>query len=283
MDTFVDSSWYYLRYLDPNNTNEPFSLESAKKHMPVDVYIGGIEHAMTHLFVSRLISRFLYNKGHLPCAEPFKRFIAMGMVKGETFKTKSGKYIPSSEIKKENDKYFYKETGEIVSRDMEKMSKSKLNGIDPQSMIEKYGVDFTRLFLVNFVHPKSDRNFLLAPDMLQGTNLIFRNVWQLVNSVLDHLTTVTQIDPSNSSDELNTEIYKTRNHNLNMIDFSLNENFNIPTYLVAVAKINKFLKVKAFLHLHIHSFMIFLILFIFFRKFTKRTTMKSFMNYSLKC
>ena len=160
MDTFIDSSWYYLRYLDVNNQNEPFDTQIALREMPVDIYIGGIEHAMTHLFVSRLISHFLYDQNKLPAKEPFKRFIAMGMVKGETFKTKSGRYVPADQVVSKDDKFYCKNTNEELSNDFEKMSKSKLNGIDPQFMIQKYGVDFTRLFLLNFVHPKSDRNFI---------------------------------------------------------------------------------------------------------------------------
>lgn len=161
MDTFMDSSWYYLRYLDVDNPNEPFSQEQAFKFMPVDTYIGGIEHAMTHLFVSRLITHFLHDEGRVPAREPFLRFIAMGMVKGETFKTKSGRYVQSDQVgTREDGKFVHKETSEVLEKDFEKMSKSKMNGIDPQFMIQKYGIDFTRFFLLNFVHPKSDRNFL---------------------------------------------------------------------------------------------------------------------------
>jgi leucyl-tRNA synthetase len=161
MDTFIDSSWYYLRYLDVNNESEPFAVEKAIKHMPVDIYIGGIEHAMTHLFVSRLVTHFLYEQGKLPAREPFKRFISMGMVKGETFRTKAdGRYVPASEVVLEKDKCLHKQTREELTKDFEKMSKSKMNGIDPQFMIQRYGVDFTRFFLLSFVHPKTDRNFL---------------------------------------------------------------------------------------------------------------------------
>lgn len=156
----MDSSWYYLRYLDVNNTQAPFDPSIIHKEMPVDIYIGGIEHAMTHLFVSRLISHFLYDQGKMPSKEPFKRFIAMGMVKGETFKAKSnGRYVQSEKVVEKNGKYYCSETNEELAKSFEKMSKSKLNGIDPQFMIQKYGVDFTRFFLLNYVHPKSDRNF----------------------------------------------------------------------------------------------------------------------------
>ncbi len=114
---------------------------------------------MTHLFVSRLITHFLNHQNKINFKEPFSRFLAMGMIKGETFTTKSGKYIPSDKIECVENKYFIADTNEQVGKHFEKMSKSKLNGIDPEFMIEKYGIDFTRLFLVNFVHPKSDRNF----------------------------------------------------------------------------------------------------------------------------
>ena len=85
----------------------------------------------------------------------------MGMIKGESFKTKNGKYIPTNEVEtKENGKYFLRDNPDVeLSRDFEKMSKSKLNGIDPEFMVDLYGIDFTRLFIINFVHPKSDRNF----------------------------------------------------------------------------------------------------------------------------
>jgi leucyl-tRNA synthetase len=156
----MDSAWYYLRFLDVNNHNELFDKQITKSEMPVDIYIGGVEHAMTHLFVSRLITHFLHEQNQVPTKEPFKRFIAIGMVKGETFKTKNGRFVPSANVICKDNKYFERETNEELSKNFEKMSKSKLNGIDPQYMIDKYGVDFTRLFLLNFVHPKSERNFL---------------------------------------------------------------------------------------------------------------------------
>ncbi len=159
MDTFVDSSWYFLRYLDVNNEKEPFDLEKVNKQMPVDIYVGGIEHAMTHLFVSRLITHFLYYQNKLKFKEPFTRFLAMGMIKGETYTTKSGKYLPADKVQAKNNKYYECDSNEQVFKHFEKMSKSKLNGVDPEFMISQYGIDFTRLFLVNFVHPKSDRNF----------------------------------------------------------------------------------------------------------------------------
>ncbi|RNA40230.1 putative leucine--tRNA mitochondrial [Brachionus plicatilis] len=249
MDTFMDSSWYYLRYLDVENEYEPFSTEVAMKEMPVDIYIGGVEHAMTHLFVSRLICHFLYDLEKLPAKEPFQRFIAMGMVKGETFKTKNGRYVQAQNVIEKNDKFYCSQTNEELKVDFEKMSKSKLNGIDPQDMIQKYGVDFTRLFLLSFVHPKSDRNFIMSSDMVNGTMGIFQKLWELVGKACTELETnglSKSIYRDQKISTLKNELYNVRNSQLSMINHNLNENFNLPSYLVAFSKIIKFLKKYSF-------------------------------------
>ncbi|CAF4335844.1 unnamed protein product, partial [Adineta steineri] len=93
MDTFVDSSWYFLRYLDNDNTEKPFEPNIVNKLMPVDLYIGGLEHALTHLFVARFIQHFMHSKGLCTSLEPFKRFIPIGMVQGKTYKTSNGQYV----------------------------------------------------------------------------------------------------------------------------------------------------------------------------------------------
>ena len=247
MDTFVDSSWYFFRYLDVNNKTEIFSGDSANELMPVDVYIGGAEHAMTHLFVSRLVTHFFYQEKKINFFEPFKRFIAMGMIKGESFKASNGKYIPSDLVESRNEKYYIKGTSDELRKDFEKMSKSKLNGIDPEWMIERFGIDFTRLFLVNFVHPKSDRNFSLAPDMIEGTKVIFDRLWKLTLKV-DKLLLNEPIQYSRTKDyeAFLSELYKVRNSQLSMIEFNLTNNFNIPSYIVAASKLLKFLAKEKF-------------------------------------
>lgn len=100
MDTFVDSSWYYLRYLDPKNNKSMFDVNKAKKMMPVDLYIGGKEHAVLHLYYARFISHFLYSQGLLPEREPFKRLLVQGMVMGRSYRVKgTGRYVNESQIK----------------------------------------------------------------------------------------------------------------------------------------------------------------------------------------
>ncbi|EUB63552.1 Leucyl-tRNA synthetase [Echinococcus granulosus] len=104
LDTFVDSSWYYLRFLDPTNSKEICSRDNAHKHIPVDIYIGGIEHAIRHLFYARFIAHFLHRElGLLPCREPFRRFLPVGLVMGRTFRSSiTGQYFPAQDIDKDS-------------------------------------------------------------------------------------------------------------------------------------------------------------------------------------
>ena len=132
MDTFVDSSWYFLRYLDPHNSKEMFDKNLATTGMPVDLYIGGKEHAVLHLYYARFVNHFLHSIGLVPQPEPFKRLLVQGMVMGRSFRVKgSGKYLKEGEVKILNAKKNQAEeleTGNPVVMQWEKMSKSKLNG-----------------------------------------------------------------------------------------------------------------------------------------------------------
>ncbi|KAI3384926.1 hypothetical protein SNEBB_000115 [Seison nebaliae] len=189
MDTFMDSSWYYLYYSYQNEMKDKRIFDELPKLFPIDLYLGGLEHAITHLFTSRFITYFLQQehqlKNNIPnrqmrFIEPFKRFLPIGMIKGSTMKLKStGQYVPLSEcVEKEKDKYFWK--GKEVSESFEKMSKSKFNGINPIKIIEDHGIDLTRFLTLSFVAPKSDRNFSL--DQMKSCETFLLN---LQNSFLN--------------------------------------------------------------------------------------------------
>ncbi|GJC93581.1 leucyl-tRNA synthetase [Colletotrichum higginsianum] len=163
MDTFVDSSWYYARFADPHNASEPLSAEAAKT-LPVDLYIGGIEHAILHLLYARFIYKFLATTPLFPSSgeavavqEPFKRLITQGMVHGKTYTDpKSGRFLKPNEIDlsdPSNPKVVA--TGATANLSFEKMSKSKYNGVDPTEFISKYGADATRAHIL-FQAPVSD-------------------------------------------------------------------------------------------------------------------------------
>jgi leucyl-tRNA synthetase len=158
LDTFVDSSWYFLRFLDPMNKKVIISKDKASQ-MPVKAYIGGMEHAIKHLLYARFVNKFLFDLECVPCGEPFENIITQGLVKGESFRLKStGQYITKEDAQKLN-------PDELIV-DVEKMSKSKLNGISPIEAIHKYGVDCLKLALV-FAGPV-EKDILLSEGQLNS-------------------------------------------------------------------------------------------------------------------
>lgn len=163
LDTFVDSSWYYLRFLDSMNKNRIYDEKIIEQFMPVDLYIGGKEHAVLHLYYARFINNFLHSKGLSPYPEPFQRLLVQGMVMGKSFRVKgSGKYLKEEEVEvvdSKKNKAICKGTNEQVVITWEKMSKSKFNGVDPSDMIAEYGTDTTRLIILGDVAPTSHRNW----------------------------------------------------------------------------------------------------------------------------
>ncbi|KAL4801702.1 hypothetical protein BDV18DRAFT_72123 [Aspergillus unguis] len=187
MDTFVDSSWYYLRFLDAANKQQPFSPSVAR---PVDVYIGGVEHAILHLLYSRFIYKFLSQSNLFPeiartgdltaPAEPFKTLLTQGMVHGKTYAEPStGRFLLPDELDISNpDKPVIKASGETPSVSFEKMSKSKHNGVDPGTCVSKYGADATRAHVL-FSAPVSE---VLEWDetKIVGIERWFSRLWKLI-------------------------------------------------------------------------------------------------------
>ena len=166
MDTFVDSSWYFLRFLDPTNTDRIFSSEVTNQ-MPVKAYIGGMEHAIKHLLYARFVHKFLKDLGLVKIPEPFENIITQGLVKGLTYKLKdTGRYLSKDEAKQY--------TKEQVSVEVEKMSKSKLNGISPLDAIREHGLDCLKLSMV-FAGP-------VEKDILMDEKLITTMVGMTLNT-----------------------------------------------------------------------------------------------------
>ncbi|KAF7955058.1 uncharacterized protein EAE97_000317 [Botrytis byssoidea] len=157
MDTFVDSSWYFMRFADPKNSTTPFSPEAANAILPVDVYIGGVEHAILHLLYARFISKFLSTTPLWPegstknvLGEPFKKLLSQGMVHGKTYLDPSnGRFLKPEEVDLTTpSKPILIASGEIAKISYEKMSKSKYNGVDPAQCMTKYGADATRAHML---------------------------------------------------------------------------------------------------------------------------------------
>ncbi|KIX06412.1 leucine-tRNA ligase [Rhinocladiella mackenziei CBS 650.93] len=160
MDTFVDSSWYFMRFPDSTNSVEPFSRQSAAAMLPVDTYVGGVEHAILHLLYARFIYKFLCNEGlvsgETSNEEPFQRFVAQGMVHGKTFSDPdTGRFLRPHEVEHDGELAVIKSTGKSPTATWEKMSKSKHNGVDPSAAIEKFGADALRAHIL-FAAPVSE-------------------------------------------------------------------------------------------------------------------------------
>lgn len=160
MDTFVDSSWYYYRFLDHDNDKLPFDKEKLIGNTPVHCYIGGKEHAVLHLYYARFMSYFLHSQGMTTMPEPFKKLLVQGLIMGQSYKVKSsGKYLPPENVEKVGEVYKEKGTGEPILVQWEKMSKSKYNGENPQRLLTTYGCDTTRLLILADVPPATSRKW----------------------------------------------------------------------------------------------------------------------------
>ena len=189
MDTFIDSSWYFLRYPDANNDQQVFDPAKTNDWMPVDQYVGGIEHAILHLLYSRFFTKVLRDRGLLNFDEPFQRLLTQGMVQGMTYKNPAtGKYIPSDRVDPAAPKD--PETHEPLEVFYEKMSKSKYNGVDPEAVLAKYGADTARMFILFKAPPEKDLEWEDAD--VEGQFRFLNRVWRLVTDFRGQLPTSSQ-------------------------------------------------------------------------------------------
>ena len=160
LDTFVDSSWYFLRFCSPHNLDRGFTQEEANYWMPVDQYIGGVEHAILHLLYSRFFMQALsYKNDDFKLKEPFDGLFTQGMVCHETYKDQTNAWLSPDEVTSEDGKEFYKKDNpseKIIVGPIESMSKSKKNTIDPENIIKNYGADSVRLFILSDSPPEKD-------------------------------------------------------------------------------------------------------------------------------
>lgn len=146
MPQWAGSCWYYLRFCDPHNDKEAWDKDVERYWMPVDLYVGGVEHAVLHLLYARFWHKVLYDCGYVSTVEPFQTLRNQGLVVGRSYQHPNGAYLPPEEVREENGQYFQIGTNEKLYSQIEKMSKSKLNGATPDDMIEDYGADSLRLY-----------------------------------------------------------------------------------------------------------------------------------------
>ncbi len=217
LDTFVDSSWYFLRYCSPDNKERPFDEKKLNYWMPVDQYIGGVEHAILHLLYSRFFTKVInkFNK-NIDISEPFKNLFTQGMVCHESYKDKKGNWLYPYEITKIDSKTAIKnkDNSKVVIGPPESMSKSKKNTVDPETMIESYGADAVRWFILSDSPPEKDVQW--SDNGVASSNKFLQKFWNLnllINNRKEQKVVKMEID------KLNIEIDKL----VSRIDDSIND------------------------------------------------------------
>jgi leucyl-tRNA synthetase len=208
LDTFVESSWYYARYASPDFTDGMVKPEAGQTWLPVNQYIGGVEHAILHLLYARFFHKLMRDEGVVQGNEPFTNLLTQGMVLADTYyrEAESGKktWFNPVDIELEKDEKGritsakYKEDGQdVVVGGQEKMSKSKNNGIDPQAIIDQYGADTARVFMMFAAPP--DQSLEWSDAGVEGANRFLKRVWRLATGFLEQGNNVSAIDKATLS------------------------------------------------------------------------------------
>ena len=198
MDTFVDSSWYYLRYCDPDNDTAPWSSDAMAAWMPADQYIGGVEHAILHLLYSRFLVKALADLGHLPVQEPFTSFFGQGM----------------------------------ITRGGAKVSKSKGNSVSPKAIIEAYGADVARCYILFIGPPRQDAEW--SDQGIEGVHRFLRRLWRLTAEIKDALAGSPGAEPGREHDLV---LWRACAEAISQVSADINDGFAFNTAIAALMKL----------------------------------------------
>ncbi len=222
LDTFVDSSWYFLRFCSPNNKDHAFDLEETNYWMPVDQYIGGVEHAILHLLYSRFFMQTIsYKNDKFNLTEPFDGLFTQGMVCHETYKDTKNNWISPDDVVSINGEKYLKEdnTKKVLVGSSESMSKSKKNTIDPQKIIENYGADAVRLFILSDSPPEKDVQWSVE-GMISSYKFI-QKLWSLNVKFLEEINKDHAQDESNNVNINTNKFIKKVTKNLESFSYNI--------------------------------------------------------------
>ena len=265
MDTFVDSSWYFMRFPDAHNVEQPFSAESADATLPVDVYIGGVEHAILHLLYARFISKFVHSIGLWSSggkgnnkAEPFRQLITQGMVQGKTFSDPlTGRFLRPDEVDKMKSSRVEnaEQSFDRLKVTWEKMSKSKNNGVDATASLEKYGADALRAHML-FQAPVSEV-LQWEEKPIVGIQRWFGKLSSHVNKLSDHLCKIDNLEyeeqqliprPATFTDD-EASVYALMNDTITSVTDAFSETYSLNTAISDLIKLTNALTSKRILNL----------------------------------
>jgi leucyl-tRNA synthetase len=223
LDTFVDSSWYFLRFCSPHNLDRGFTQEEANYWMPVDQYIGGVEHAILHLLYSRFFMQALsYKNDNFKLKEPFDGLFTQGMVCHETYKDQTNSWLSPEEVTSEDGKEFYKKDNpseKIIVGPTESMSKSKKNTIDPENIIKNYGADSVRLFILSDSPPEKDVQWS-DQGMLASFKFV-QKLWTLNSKILDKIKDNNQNDEGKNLTKFTNQLINKITQNLEKFHYNV--------------------------------------------------------------
>ncbi len=243
MDTFVESSWYFDRFASPRYEEAPFDKEKVGYWMPVDQYIGGIEHAILHLLYSRFYTKVLRDMGYLGIAEPFTNLLTQGMVCKETFRCREHGYLYPEEVK---DGRCTLCGSEIEIGSSTKMSKSTKNVVDPQELVERYGADTVRMFCLFASPPERDLEW--NDEGVEGAWRFLNRVWRLVQENREHLSRVRPYDGVQEISSDLRDIHRKTHQSIKKVTEDIEDRFHFNTAISAVMEL--FNTVNQFLNAH---------------------------------
>jgi len=237
MDTFVESSWYFQRYCSPDYVDGIFDKNAVDYWMPVDQYIGGVEHAILHLLYSRYYTRVLNDLGLVKYKEPFINLHTQGMVCKETFTCPIHGFILPEGADEKGDKLVCKQCGQdIIIGRVEKMSKSKKNVIDPNMLLQSYGADTTRLFCLFAAPPEKDLEW--SEQGVEGSYRFLKRVWRIAFATID---LIKGIDSFNGDiGELKGEfldLYRKTHQTIKKVTSDIHDRFHFNTAISAVMEL----------------------------------------------
>jgi len=233
MDTFVDSSWYFLRFINSQDTEHIFARDDVDHWLPVDQYVGGVEHAILHLLYARFITKALHDMGHLGFKEPFARLFTQGMVCHVAYRCPEHGWLFPKDVVADEGKCPH--CGQALEVSSFKMSKSKRNVVDPKEIVDYYGADTERLYTM-FMGPP-DRDIDWTDDGIRGAFRFLNRVWKLIITNIDQLAEVGAVADPSTLDEDAASLWRRVHRTIRKVSEDIEERFSFNTAVAAIMEL----------------------------------------------